>query len=82
MFFVFSSAQLTDKQKEMLEWTNDSPANCSLHVNKAICLLSHHPFGDTFEKWLRFIYVSIKRFFFDEDLIECQSSVFFYLFLI
>lgn len=56
-FINYSSAQLNDKQKEMLDWTDDSPANCSLHVNKAICLLSHHPFGDTFEKWLRFIYV-------------------------
>lgn len=56
--FAYSPSQLTEKQKEMLDWTDDSPVNCSLHVNKAICLLSHHPFGDTFEKWLRFIYVS------------------------
>lgn len=57
-FHVNSSTQLNEKQKETLDWTDDSPVNCSLHVNKAICLLSHHPFGDTFEKWLRFIYVS------------------------
>lgn len=56
--FVYSPSQLTDKQKELLDWSNESARNCSLHVNKAICLLSHHPFGDTFEKWLRFIYVS------------------------
>lgn len=56
---IYSPAQLTDDQKEMLDWTDESPAKCTLHVNKAICILSHHPFGDTFEKWLRFIYVSL-----------------------
>lgn len=26
-------------------------------MNKAICLLSPYPFGDTFEKWLQFVQV-------------------------
>lgn len=58
MLFL-SDNLLTEQQKELLEWTDESKGNCSLHVNKAICLLSHHPFGDTFEKWLQFIQVKI-----------------------
>ena len=57
MFFFFSETDLTEQQKELLEWTDESKDNFSLHVNKAICLLSHHPFGDTFEKWLQFLQV-------------------------
>lgn len=59
--FLSSPEDLTDKQKELLEWTDESPEKNSLHVNKAICLLSHHPFGDTFEKWLQFLHVSISK---------------------
>ncbi|KAJ6636801.1 DENN domain-containing protein Crag, partial [Pseudolycoriella hygida] len=51
----FDENDLTEQQKELLEWTDESKNNFSLHVNKAICLLSHHPFGDTFEKWLQFL---------------------------
>lgn len=55
-----STQQLNEKQKEMLGWKDDDEATTgSLHVNKAICLLSHHPFGDSFEKWLKFLYVSV-----------------------
>lgn len=41
----------------MLEWDETSSEHFTLHVNKAICLLSPHPFGDTFEKWLQFLQV-------------------------
>lgn len=58
--FIFSESNLTEQQKELLEWTDESKENFSLHVNKAICLLSHHPFGDTFEKWLQFLQVKQK----------------------
>ncbi|KAG4076369.1 hypothetical protein HA402_005812 [Bradysia odoriphaga] len=53
----FDESILTEQQKELLEWTDESKDNFSLHVNKAICLLSHHPFGDTFEKWLQFLQI-------------------------
>lgn len=55
----FNEELLTDQQKEMLDWNNPDVKNShSLHVNKSICLLSHYPFGDTFEKWLIFLQVS------------------------
>lgn len=60
----FSHENLSDHQKELLEWDEDSHNNLSLHVNKAICLLSPHPFGDTFEKWLQFLQVSSSAFYF------------------
>uniref|UniRef100_A0A1B0D4P7 Uncharacterized protein n=1 Tax=Phlebotomus papatasi TaxID=29031 RepID=A0A1B0D4P7_PHLPP len=46
---------LTSEQKELLEWNEEMQETHTLHVNKSICLLSHHPFGDTFEKWLQFL---------------------------
>lgn len=46
---------LTDEQKRDLGWENIR-TNHSIHSNKAICLLSQFPFGDTFEKWLRFLH--------------------------
>lgn len=52
---------LNDNQKEQLEWKDDTAEFNSLHVNKSICLLSHYPFGDTFEKWLQFLHVTIKE---------------------
>lgn len=55
--FNFSCDKLTEQQKELLEWTDESVKDHSLHVNKAICLLSPYPFGDTFEKWLQFLQV-------------------------
>lgn len=42
---------------ELLDWTADSHETHSLHVNKAICILSPYPFGDTFEKWLQFLQI-------------------------
>lgn len=42
---------------ELLGWTADSHLSHSLHVNKAICILSPYPFGDTFEKWLQFLQI-------------------------
>lgn len=53
----FSHVNLSDGQKELLAWTETSPATHSLHVNKAICILSPYPFGDTFEKWLQFLQI-------------------------
>lgn len=61
VYAISSTKQLSEKQKEMLGWVDDELTG-SLHVNKAICLLSHHPFGDSFEKWLRFLYVSVVVF--------------------
>lgn len=46
---------LSDTQKDFLNW-NDIKDDHSIHVNKSICLLSQFPFGDTFDKWLRFLY--------------------------
>lgn len=57
---MYSCDKLNEQQKELLEWTDDSPKDNSLHVNKAICLLSPYPFGDTFEKWLQFLQVMDK----------------------
>lgn len=57
-FCVFSCDKLTEQQKELLEWNDESVKSYSLHVNKAICLLSPHSFGDTFERWLQFLQVS------------------------
>lgn len=57
--FDSSESYLTNEQREMLDWNEESKLNSSLHVNKAICLLSHFPFGDTFEKWLQYLHVCI-----------------------
>lgn len=46
---------------ELLEWNNTSHETHSLHVNKAICILSPYPFGDTFEKWLQFLQLASSR---------------------
>lgn len=52
-----SEERLTEKQIELLGYKSNSEFN--LHVSKSICVLSHWPFSDTFEKWLHFLYVSI-----------------------
>uniref|UniRef100_W4VRF4 Putative calmodulin-binding protein crag n=1 Tax=Corethrella appendiculata TaxID=1370023 RepID=W4VRF4_9DIPT len=52
----FDEQNLTDQQKELLNFNEVARKNNSLHVNKSICLLSHYPFGDTFEKWLQFLH--------------------------
>lgn len=53
-----SESQLSAEQRELLGWNEEFAADHSLHMIKAICLLSHHPFGDTFDKWLKYLHVS------------------------
>lgn len=52
----FPVSKLTPEQAEQLKYTEDS--NYVLNANKSICVLSHWPFSDTFERWLTFLYVS------------------------
>ncbi|XP_039500306.1 DENN domain-containing protein Crag isoform X1 [Drosophila santomea] len=52
----YDESQLSAEQKELLGWDEDFGAQHSLHMIKAICLLSHHPFGDTFDKWLKYLH--------------------------
>ncbi|KAH8240501.1 hypothetical protein KR038_007994 [Drosophila bunnanda] len=52
----FNESQLSEEQKELLGWDEKFGAQHSLHMIKAICLLSHHPFGDTFDKWLKYLH--------------------------
>ncbi|XP_055372585.1 DENN domain-containing protein Crag [Condylostylus longicornis] len=51
----FDPHLLNEKQQELLGWNDEFQQTHSFHTNKAICLLSHYPFGDTFEKWLRYL---------------------------
>ncbi|XP_037914739.1 DENN domain-containing protein Crag isoform X2 [Hermetia illucens] len=51
----FDEENLTENQKELLGWDEEFSKSHSLHVNKAICLLSHYSFGDTFERWLQYL---------------------------
>lgn len=53
-----SESQLSDQQCELLGWNEEFGENHSLHIIKSICLLSHYPFGDTFDKWLKYLHVS------------------------
>jgi len=57
--YTFSESKLSAEQKELLGWDEEFGAQHSLHMIKAICLLSHHPFGDTFDKWLKYLHVSL-----------------------
>lgn len=50
--------KLTPTQAKQLEFNTSSNTNKTIHVNKSICILSHWPFSDTFEKWLIFLHVS------------------------
>ncbi|KAH8291608.1 hypothetical protein KR018_006748 [Drosophila ironensis] len=52
----FDASQLSAEQKELLGWDEEFAQQHSLHMIKAICLLSHHPFGDTFDKWLKYLH--------------------------
>ncbi|XP_037938686.1 DENN domain-containing protein Crag isoform X2 [Teleopsis dalmanni] len=52
----FDAMNLNEQQRELLEWDDEFAKNHSLHINKAICILSHHPFGDTFDKWLKYLH--------------------------
>lgn len=55
---ICSEQDLTDEQRELLSWTANSHQTHSLHSIKAICVLSHYPFGDTFDRWLSYLHVS------------------------
>ncbi|KAF5279524.1 hypothetical protein FQR65_LT03346 [Abscondita terminalis] len=50
----FDEMLLTKEQKELLDYSNSE--GYALHVNKSICVLSHWPFSDAFEKWLLYLY--------------------------
>ncbi|KPU75492.1 uncharacterized protein Dana_GF22300, isoform B [Drosophila ananassae] len=52
----YDESQLSAEQKELLGWDEEFAQQHSLHMIKAICLLSHHPFGDTFDKWLKYLH--------------------------
>ncbi|XP_030380692.1 DENN domain-containing protein Crag isoform X2 [Scaptodrosophila lebanonensis] len=52
----FEESQLSAEQRELLGWDEEFAKRHSLHIIKAICLLSHHPFGDTFDKWLKYLH--------------------------
>ena len=57
-FHSHSESQLTEQQRELLGWNEEFAKHHSLHIIKAICLLSHYPFGDTFDNWLKYLHVS------------------------
>ncbi|KAH8289587.1 hypothetical protein KR054_007452 [Drosophila jambulina] len=59
----YDESQLSEEQKELLGWDEKFGSQHSLHMIKAICLLSHHPFGDTFDKWLKYLHVNSKLIF-------------------
>lgn len=50
----FPEEKLTEKQKEMLKYSEESDS--LLYANKSICVLSHWPFSDDFEVWLRWLH--------------------------
>ncbi|XP_011179058.1 DENN domain-containing protein Crag isoform X2 [Zeugodacus cucurbitae] len=52
----FEEAALNEKQRELLGWDEAFGKQHSLHIIKSICLLSHYPFGDTFDRWLRYLH--------------------------
>ncbi|TMW39920.1 hypothetical protein DOY81_015000, partial [Sarcophaga bullata] len=52
----FDESQLTEQQRELLGWDKEFAKHHSLHIIKAICLLSHYPFGDTFDNWLKYLH--------------------------
>lgn len=52
----FPEENLTEEQRELLEYSDDS--KFTLNVNKSICILSHWPFSEDFETWLRWLHVS------------------------
>lgn len=58
LIFFCSEDDLSDEQRELLSWTENSHQTHSLHSIKAICVLSHYPFGDTFDRWLSYLHVS------------------------
>lgn len=48
--------ELNEEQRQLLGYkgSNETP-ELSLHVNKCICLLSHHPFFDAFKTFLYYL---------------------------
>ncbi|XP_050536921.1 DENN domain-containing protein Crag isoform X3 [Daktulosphaira vitifoliae] len=57
-FYEKFSGNLSNEQKELLglnEHHNELKNGIGLHSNKSICVLSHWPFFDTFEKFLMFL---------------------------
>ncbi|XP_018574425.1 DENN domain-containing protein 4C isoform X2 [Anoplophora glabripennis] len=53
----FSADYLTEEQKGLLEYSDDS--KFALNVNKSICILSHWPFSEDFEMWLRWLHAIV-----------------------
>lgn len=51
----FPQENLTDEQRELLDYSDDS--KFVLNVNKSVCVLSHWPFSEDFETWLRWLHV-------------------------
>nr|XP_018916356.1 PREDICTED: C-myc promoter-binding protein isoform X2 [Bemisia tabaci] len=51
--------KVTEEQRELLNLK--SKTSVTFHVNKCICLLSHWPFFDTFEKFLLFLHGMVKN---------------------
>ncbi|XP_076042412.1 DENN domain-containing protein Crag isoform X3 [Oratosquilla oratoria] len=47
---------LTEEQKDLLKLNEHFGRHNVIHTNKCICFLSHWPFFDTFEKFLRYIH--------------------------
>ncbi|XP_077290378.1 DENN domain-containing protein Crag isoform X2 [Arctopsyche grandis] len=53
----YNHNNLTDVQMESLGWRKGvSQSDYTIHISKSICLLSHWPFSDTFERWLLYIH--------------------------
>ena len=51
--------QLNQSQLEKLQYTD--PSTQSLNISKSICILSHWPFFDTFERFLVFLHGLVNR---------------------
>ncbi|XP_050303114.1 DENN domain-containing protein Crag isoform X2 [Anthonomus grandis grandis] len=51
----FPVENVTDEQKELLDYTDDDEKH-ALYVNKSICVLSHWPFSDDLHTWLLYLY--------------------------
>lgn len=54
---TFDEDNLTEEQAKLLDYRPGEGYH--LHANKSICVLSHWPFSDAFEKWLLYLYVRI-----------------------
>jgi len=53
----YPSEKVTAQQKKLLQVPEDENSDDhTFNVNKAICILSHWPFFDTFERFLNFLY--------------------------